>query len=125
MEDTTRHIAFRTASIIRFHGYAGGFQWGVYELLLVSALPPDAVTVADLIRAAVRTLRHDQSRAFLNVLLNNVNAPTLHGIGTLGFLRICRYSVHNGRRDRIGVLLSSLIVNSIFNGNFTVVFRAD
>jgi hypothetical protein len=55
---TTTYTDFGVlAGIVRFHGYTGGFAAGVYQTLRVFALPPTALTIADLIRIAIRNIR--------------------------------------------------------------------
>ena len=103
--DVTRFTAFRTSAfIVRFHGYAGGAQAGVYVMLRTFALPPTATTVADLISVAVRVIRDSETRALLNVFLQNIHTKTLHGMGAVDF-RVCRHSMVNGRRERTRVQL--------------------
>ena len=110
--------------IVRFHGYAGGFQTGVFQMLRVFALPPDAITLADLIRAAVRDIRDLPSRAMLNVLLRNIHTATLHGMGGVDF-RVSRHLRASGRGEGTRVSLSSAISNPRYNCHVTVVFRVD
>ena len=125
LQATTSHTAFgATAGIVRFHGYSGGFQPGVYQMLRVFALPPSAITVADLIRTAVSDIRDIPSRAMLNVLLRNIHTATLHGMGGVDF-RVSRHLRTTGRREGTRVPLSSAITNSRYNCYVTVVFRVD
>ena len=125
LQETTSYTAFgANAGIVRFHGYAGGFQTGVYQMLRVFALPPTAITIANLIRAAVSDIRDIPSRAMLNVLLRNIHTATPHGMGGVDF-RISRHLRTNGRREGTRVPLSSAITNSRYNCHITVVFRVD
>ena len=93
-------------------------------MLRVFALPPSAITLADLIRAAVSDIRDLPSRDILNVLLRNIQTATLHGMGGVDF-RVSRHLRTNGRREGTRVPLSSAITNSRYNCHVTVVFRVD
>jgi len=112
------------AGIVRFHGYAGGFDAGVYQTLRVFALPPTALTVADQIRTAVRDIRDPHARALLNSLLRNVNTATRHGMGGVDF-RVSRHVRITGRREGTRVPLLSAITNPRYTPHITVVIRVD
>ena len=112
------------AGIVRFHGYAGGFEAGVYQTLRVFALPPTALTVADLIRIAVRDIRDLHARALLNALLRNIHTATRHGMGGIDF-PVSRHVRATGRREGTRVPLLSAIANPRYNPHVTVVIRVD
>ena len=112
------------AGIVRFHGYAGGFETGVYQTLRVFALPPTALTVADQIRTAVRDIRDLHARALLNAFLRNVHTATRHGMGGVDF-RVSRHVRVTGRREGTRVSLLSAITNPRYNPHITVVIRVD
>ena len=86
LQETTTYTAFGVnAGIVRFHGYAGGFEAGVCQTLRVFALPPTAISIADLIRTAVGDIRDLPARALLNALLRNIHTATRHGMGGVDF----------------------------------------
>jgi len=125
LQETTTYTSFGAhAGIVRFHGYAGGFEAGVYQTLRVFALPPTAISVADLIRTAVRHIYDVHSRTLLNALLRNIHTPTLHGMGGIDF-RVSRHIRATGRREGTRVPLSSAIANPRFSTHVTVVIRVD
>ena len=61
--DTRLFESFGLAPVVRFHGYAPSHSYGVYELNLVFAMPPTALSIGDLILAAIGTIRQREKRA--------------------------------------------------------------
>ena len=123
--ETTTYATFgANAGIVRFHGYAGGFEAGVYQTLRVFALPPTAISIADLIRTAVGDIRDLAARALLNALLRNIHTATRHGMGGVDF-RVSRHIRATGRREGTRVPLLSAITNPRYNCHVTVVIRVD
>ena len=125
LADASSYATFGAhVGIVRFHGYAGGFEAGVYQTLRVFALPPTAFSMADLVRTAVGDIRDVPARALLNALLRNAHTATLHGMGGVDF-RVSRHIRATGRREGTRVSLLSAIINPRYNGHVTVVIRVD
>ena len=126
LHEESAYTAFGVnAGIVRFHGYAGGFEAGVYQTLRVFALPPTAITMADLLRTAAGSIRDLHARALLNAFLRNVHTVTRHGMGGIDHLRVSRHIRTIGRREGTRVPLLSTITNPRYNCHVTVVIRVD
>ena len=125
LQEMTAYAVFGVnAGIVRFHGYAGGFEAGVYQTLRVFALPPTAISIADLIRTAVGDIRDLHARALLNALLRDIHIATRHGMGGIDF-RVSRHVRATGRREGTRAPLLSAIVNPRYNPHVTVIIRVD
>ena len=123
LADTSTYATFGAhAGIVRFHGYAGGSEAGVYQTLRVFALPPTAISMADLVRTAVGDIRDPFARALLNALLRNVHTATRHGMGGVDF-RVSRHIRTTGRREGTRVSLLSAIINPRYICHVTGISR--
>ena len=114
--DTRLYASFGLAPVVRFHAYAPGNSYGVYELLTVFAMPPTAVSIGDLISAGVGSWRQPEEHALL--------ATPFDASNHVG-LRVYRFHRSTGRRDNTRLLGEEPVDDPQYDCRFIVEFLAD
>ena len=114
--DPSLFTAFGSAPIVRFHEYAPGHSYGVYELLTVFAMPVAVASIGDLILAGIGSLSQPEERALLVTLFDSSNQ-----VG----LRVYRFLRSTGRRDHTRLLEEEPVADSQYDGRFIVEFMVD